>query len=72
MLFHHTKIKRLNKTQWLNKNRGGNWTYGGNAVWFCDDGVRHVSRVAMDCMDENSPAGYYLYGGDAPGWIHFD
>lgn len=41
------------------------------AGWWCDDGVRHVSRVAMDILDDDGPCGYYLYGGTNPGWIYF-
>jgi hypothetical protein len=65
------KLRRLNISQWLRKNKGGDWKYDGQASWWCDDGIRHVSRVAMDCMDEDSPVGYHLYGGDSPEWIYF-
>lgn len=64
------KSKRVNITQWLRKNKGGDWKYDGIASWWGDDGLRRVSRVAMDFMAENSPVGYYLYGGDASGWIY--
>lgn len=62
---------RTNITKWLEKHKGGKWKYDGNGSWWCDDGERHVSRVALDCMDEDGPTRYYLYGGDQPGWLYF-
>lgn len=62
-------VRRPSIAKWLAKNKGGKWTYDGHATWWCDDGVRHMSRVAMS-MDENDPRyGYHLYGGDNPGWV---
>lgn len=65
------KAKRLNISKWLEKHKGGKWTYDRQGAWWCDDGKRHVWRVAMDFTDEDGPAGYHLYGGDSPGWIYF-
>lgn len=67
------KPKLFNVTRWLNKHKGGNWKYDGSATWWCDDKVRHMSRVCMDSSrdDGGGPVGYYLYGGSNPGWVHF-
>ena len=63
--------KVLNIRKWLEKNKGGKWKYDGHGSWNCDDGDRSVRRVSMDCMDECSPVGYYLYGCDDHGWVYF-
>ena len=62
--------KPIGISAWLRKNMGG-WKYDGKASWWCDDGERHVSRVATDIHDENGPPGYYLYGDESPGWVYF-
>jgi hypothetical protein len=62
---------RLNISAWLAKNKGGTWRYDNHGSWWCDDNKRHVSRVALDCMNENSGAGYYLYGDDTPERLYF-
>lgn len=64
------KIQKVNITQWLNKHEGGKWKYDGHATWWCDDGERHLSRVAMDFTDEDCWTGYHLYGGKNPRWIY--
>lgn len=65
------KPKAISISKWLKKNKGGNWIYDGTASWWCDDNKRHVSRVAMDCMEEDGPVGYYLYGCEDHGWVYF-
>lgn len=66
------KSRRINITKWLKDNKGGSWKYDGHCCWRCSDGKRHVARVAMDFTDDyNGPSGYYLYGGDNPGWLYF-
>lgn len=70
--FINLKPRRLNIAQWLRKNKGGNWKYNNNGSWICDDELRYVLRVAMDFTEEGGPVGYYLYGGDNPGWIYFN
>lgn len=65
------QVKPFNISKWLAKNKGGKWKYDGKCCWWCDDGKRHVARVAMDCMDENSPAGYCLYSDKNSEWIYF-
>ncbi len=62
-------IRRPSIASWLTKNKGGKWTYDHHATWWCDDGIRHVSRVAMDATEEDGAYGYHLYGGDDPGWL---
>lgn len=46
----------------LAKNLGGKWSYDGVSSWWCDDGVRHVSRCCSDYSDEYGPIEYWLYG----------
>jgi len=53
----------MSKAKTLSKKLGGNWKYQHPCSWFCDDDIRHVSRVCMcehddycDCLP-----GYFLY-----------
>jgi len=64
-------LKRLSISKWLSKNKGGVWKYDGYSSWWCDDEKRHLARVALDASDENSGAGYVLYGDEKPEWVHF-
>ena len=57
-------IKKLNITKYLREKFGGTWKYDGTSAWFCDDGKRHVARVASCFCDDdycNAPPAYYLY-----------
>jgi hypothetical protein len=60
------KIKRAKpKCQQLADKFGGVWTYDGMASWWCDDDIRHVSRVATGFDDECEswyPPEYIMYG----------
>jgi len=48
----------------LDKTLGGKWKYDGVTTWYCDDGLRRVSRCSagVDEFDnELGPAQYWLY-----------
>lgn len=59
-------------TKWLNEKYGGKWVYDGKASWWCDDGERHVSRVAngRDMEGEYTEAwSLCLYSKDKAEWL---
>lgn len=54
---------RISKAEALGRHLGGKWTYDHCASWWCDDGVRHVSRC-MTAEGEYGEPGviqYWLY-----------
>lgn len=54
---------------WLAEIKGGKWIYdnsAGLATWFCDDGKRSVSRVAVGEIPV-----YHLHGPDGTEFIQF-
>lgn len=61
-LFGVKRREPVNKT--LSKKYEGVWTYDRRYSWRCDDGIRHVDRVAGCMCDEpcNHPPRYYMYG----------
>jgi hypothetical protein len=72
-LFDLMTAKRVNKTAWLRENKGGEWKYDGTGTWWCDDGIRHVSRTSSCCFDVycKCPPQYWLYGEGTPESICF-
>ncbi len=60
------KMKKFNKTKYLEEHYGGKWKYDYIGSWWCDDDKRHVSRTATCMCDEPCicPCRYYLYDDD--------
>ncbi len=58
------RIKRINKTKYLEKHFGGKWKYDYRASWWCDDDIRSVSRTATCMCDDycSCPVQYLLHG----------
>jgi hypothetical protein len=73
MLFPTAK-PRGSISKYLGKKYGGVWKYDGMCSWWCNDDVRHVSRVqSCSCDDACSHfPDYRLYGDGINGIIHFD
>ena len=66
------ELEKINYTKSFGKMFGGKWKYDHFATWFCDDGIRHVSRVSSCSCDDicsHSP-NLYLYGDGTPRIIY--
>ncbi len=63
--------RRPSKAKFLGKKYGGKWKYDNYASWWCDDGVRHVSRVSSCGCDDycHHRPDYRMYGGGNNGVI---
>lgn len=68
-------IKRCKpKYKQLEEQFGGTWKYYASVgSWYCDDGLRSVSRVAGCSCDDycDHPPRYYLYGDGVPKNVYF-
>lgn len=68
------RISRRNISKSLAKEYGGKWTYDNYTTWWCDDGIRHMSRVSADFDEWGNQVGhaqYYLYGDGTPRKLYF-
>lgn len=53
---------------------GGKWKYDGCTTWWCDDGIRHISRVAVGFDSTGEGTGQsalclYYDDGRTPEWV---
>lgn len=70
MLFLFQQIKQTrSKAANLTRSLGGKWEYDGRTTWWCDDDIRHVSRVSAGVDEHDNDIGppqYWLYEKDKP------
>ena len=74
MIKNTIRLRRINITQWLNKNEGGVWKYGRKQGYWRDEKNRFVWKVCMnsdcdDCGRRCENFRYCLYGTGTPKWL---
>jgi len=70
----NSRVKKINKTKWLEKHYGGQWKYVGWGRWECSDGQRYVQRTSQDCSNDwydEFHIQHWLYGDGTPKLINW-